>query len=244
MLKRWLDLPRVAICSLTIASAVALGLNAYAGTLRNAGLGGGTSNTVTPQRFGPQAGTETTPVVPATTTPTPPPITFISLMGDGLSTYGGGIGASPNPQSDCTNAGFPIKSGDTGNCVEASGTITDGSGPFTSGPYSLILDIDESSFFFNGSDDCFAASGEVLLPKGVDGVQGVLRLLTAGIACNSDSGTSSTYDGTFSVDGSTGIFAGAQGTGVLSFSIDNLTTTDDINWQSFLYASGGGSGIN
>jgi len=238
MTKRWLALPRIAICSLTMASMVALGVNAYAGTLRNAGTK--TSSSTHPV-FGPQTPFNAASVNPATTTPAPPPVTFFSVMGSGLSTYGDSVGS--NPQSDCTNAGFPI-GGDDGNCVESSGQITDGSGSFTSGVYDVILDVDQSSAFNNGDGlDCFAASGAVLLPKGTGGVQGVARLLTSGVACVTSSGASAAYDGAFSISGSTGIFAGAVGDGVIDFSINNLSTTDGVNFQSFLYVSGAQAGL-
>jgi hypothetical protein len=241
MTKRWMNFPRIAMCGLTMASVVALGLNAYAGTLRNAGSRTNSTGSAVHATFGPQTAFNPSAVNPATDTPAPPPVTFFSVMGSGLSTYGDSVGS--NPQSDCTNAGFPIGS-DDGNCVEATGAISDGSGSFTSGVYSVLLNVDQSSAFNNGSGlDCFAASGEVLLPKGTGGIQGVARLLTSGIACVTSNGASAAYEAGFSITGSTGIFAGAQGTGVVSFSIDNLSTTDGVNFQSFLYVTGAQAGL-
>jgi len=238
MIKRWIDLPRIAICSLTLASVVALGLNAYAGTLRNAGS---RTSTTVHAYFGPPPFNASV-VGSVTTTATPPPVTFFSSMGSGLATYGDNVGT--NPQSDCTNLGFPINGSDQGNCVESTGIISDGSGSFTSGSYVVVLDIDESSAFNNGGGlDCFAATGEVLFPKGTGGIQGVARLLTSGIACVTPNFASSVYNGGFSVTGSTGIFSGAGGTGSIDFSIDNNSTTDGINYQSYLYVTGAQTGL-
>src|SRR5690242_3979616 len=99
MTKRWMDLPRIAICSLTMATVVAFGMNAYAGTLRNAGSRN--SSAVHPH-FGPQTSFNGV-ISNSSTTPIPRPVTFFSVFGSGLTTYGDGVG--PNPQSDCTNAG-------------------------------------------------------------------------------------------------------------------------------------------
>jgi len=136
MLKCFRNLPRVGAGFLGLALVLMLGLNANAASLRRGGVapssGGGAM-------FGVPAGAN-----PANVTPlAPPSVQEFSLGGSGNANFSA-------PSSDCVAAGLSCNSGQTCQCFENTGSVTDGLGPLYHGSAFFILNVVISQQYPNG----------------------------------------------------------------------------------------------
>ena len=206
MLKHCRNLPRAGVGFLGLVLVLMFTLTAEAASLRRSGG----SQTQGGMLFGVPEGAD------ATSSPaivTPPAVQEFSVAGSGSVNF---VGAS----SDCIAVGLVCNAGETCQCVETTGTVTDGIGPFYHGAFSFILNIVTSATrqYPNGNNVgkvCFFASGVLSVTPGFPG--STINFITSGAACNGTGGGVALYSGGFAIGSSTGGFSNAIGDGVLGF---------------------------
>jgi hypothetical protein len=229
MFKLCRNLPRASVGFLGLVLVLTCtAFNAKADTLRRGGIG--QTTTQGGMMFGVPAG-----VSPATASPSAlPSVQEFSVAGSG------NINFAADP-SVCTNAGLSCNAGETCQCLQLTGAVTDGIGPLFHGAASLILNI-VTTFptrqYPNGNtagQTCFFASGVLTITPAV--TSGI-SFITSGAACNGTNGGVALYSGGFEIGPSTGGFSNAVGGGTLGFGSHFNTDVGIFDLK------GAGSGLN
>ena len=225
MLKRYRNLPQVGAGLLGLALILAFSLTAQAASLRRSGTQsqGGVM-------FGVPAGAN-----PAMTgSGVPPAVQEFSVAGSGSVNFSA-------PSSDCIANGLVCNAGESCQCVETTGTVTDGVGSLYHGSFFFILNI-VTTFptrqYPNGNNvgqACFFATGVLSVTPAPSST---VTFITSGAACNGTSGGVALYSGGFAIGPSTGGFSSAVGGGMLGFG-SNFNTDIGI-----FDLKGAGTGLN
>jgi hypothetical protein len=225
MLKRYRNLPQVGAGLLGLALVLAFSLTAQAASLRRSGTQsqGGVM-------FGVPAGAS-----PALTgSGIPPVVQEFSLAGSGSVNFSA-------PASDCIAAGLVCNAGESCQCVEDTGNVTDGVGSLYHGSAFLILNI-VTSFptrqYPNGNNvgqACFFATGVLSVTPAASST---ITFITSGAACNGIAGGVALYSGGFDIGPSSGGFSAAVGSGVLGFGSNFNTDVGIFDLR------GAGTGLN
>jgi len=227
MLKLCRNLPRVGVGFLGLALVSMFSMPARAESLRR---GGTTSSTVS-TLAGVPAGANPADVTPGD----PPSVQEFSVAGSGSVNYVG-------PDSDCIAAGLTCNTGQTCQCMEVTGNVTDGLGPLYHGTASLLLSIVNTVTYPNGNSAgnpsgqvCFFASGILSVSPAVGST---ITFITSGPLCNGPQSGSTVYSGGFLIGSSTGGFSNAVGAGTLSYGANFFTDTGVFDLK------GAGTGLN
>lgn len=223
MLKRCRNLPRVGAGFLGLALVLMFGLSANAASLRR----GGSAPAVGGVMFGVPAGANPANVPLGN----PPSVQEFSVAGSGNVNFDG-------QPSDCTAAGLTCNSGETCQCLETFGNVTDGLGPLYHGAFSFIMNV-VTSFptrqYPNGTNVCYFASGVLAVTTSLGST---INFITSGAACNGTGSGVALYSGGFEIGPSTGGFSSATGGGVLGFGSNFATGVGIFDLK------GAGTGLN
>ncbi len=223
MLKRFRNLPRIGAGFLGLALALTFGLTANAASLRR----GGTAPSSSSAMFGVPAGANPANVIPIL----PPTVQEFSLGGSGNINFSA-------PSSDCIAAGLVCNLGQSCQCVETTGSVTDGLGPLYHGSAFFILNVVTSQPYPNGNtqgEDCFFASGVLTVSTSLGSA---INFLTSGAACNGTGGGTALYSGGFEIGPSTGGFSSSTGGGMIGFGSNFNTDVGIFDLR------GAGTGLN
>jgi len=212
MLKRWRNLPRAGVGLLGLALVLMFTVTADAGSGRD-GMRrlGSAPNAVL---WGVPAGANPANSPAVTVLPT---VQEFSIAGSTSMNF------LADETAVCGAIGLSCTSG-PGNCqcVQATGTVSDGVGPIFQGTAVFTLNIDTdvavtpSHAYPNGSPApgaCFFASG--ILSIGTNA--SIINFVTSGAACNAIGGGVALYSGGFDIGTSTGGFSSAVGGGEIGF---------------------------
>lgn len=227
MLKHCRNLPRAGVGFLGLVLVLMFSLTADAASLRRSG-----SQSQGAMMFGVPEGVDPAASQPAIVTP--PKVLEFSVAGSGNVNFAG-------PTADCVAAGLICNVGETCQCLETFGSVTDGVGPVALGPFSFILNV-VTSFptrqYPNGNNvgrACFFASGMLAVTTTPGST---INFITSGAACNGTAGGVALYSGGFNIGPSTGGFSRAVGSGVLGFGSDFSTAVGIFDLR------GAGTGLN
>jgi len=226
MLKRCGNLPQVGVGFLGLALIFMFSAPAHAESLRRATI----QSSGTGMMAGVPAGANPAAVTPGD----PPSVQQFSSAGSGNVNFVG-------PAGDCIAAGLVCNTGESCQCMELDGNVTDGLGPLYHGTASLLLNV-VISFPTrqypdgnNVGEVCFFASG--VLSITTTG-QSTVTFDTSGATCNGSVLGSLFYTGGFNIGPSTGGFSSAVGSGNFSLGADFFSDVGIFD------ITGAGTGLN